>query len=751
MMSLPRQSFEKGEEMYTESTHLLHPSERGGVIDNHSDKDDNHTAFYSSPSMCSFFLRKKSVFYSFLVLSISIALMLSYWNKMDNLKSVFFTPSTGFGVEEDDSSIAITLLTPGYSELAVLNYVPWDVVAEPYKNQLLSVHHFTDETGSEISIDEIDETLYTITWNINGETYTGKEITFRLELAPQILWQCSVTVSRNDVVIANRDFSMAIKYVRREIRSLNDDDRNLFLKTLRLMYDVSTEDGQALYGDKYISAEGLLFRHLNGAGRSDCDHWHDGAGIVVQHMAFTLLTEQSLQAVDKSLSMPYWEYAMDESLYSNWFDSDMFRDDWFGAASPTSNDHSIERGLWAGVKLPDGSAYKDKWNIPKTGSLNPFVNGYGVMRSPWNNNPSPYIGRHNLTYGITTTKMPNCAVMSSCYGSKSLSGITDCLNGVTHGPVHILIGGNWGEGNVFIENRDISFLQGMNKLLFFKNLWRSGFARCPTSCDSSSSNDGSNNNQCACTIPEEYITTYGAQGILERAGVWDQISPSLQKGDSSEETILAALHALADPAQVGEMFSSAAPYDPIFWPVHGQIERVLSLKRVRLAQGYLSSKTFAESWGFAAKDKRYLAGRCDWSDVSSVDDLTLPSCTFHVSNTSCYGHGQNDILDFSNFLGRGETYTNNEFYEFMHPWNEELPYTYDTFDFDYCADQGVDITDADTLLGKTMSPTKTLMTSGRPGAVSAEKIVTDAPPMDGSSALGFPPPFPPGSPVTHSN
>ena len=675
--SSSQRSFVQGQEIYTESSNLLYFSREDDNEEVFTDNTEEQEDVYSisqPPSLYASFLRKKSVLYSLLVLSISIALTISYWNKIDTLKSVFFTPSTGFGVEEDDSSISITLLTPGYSELAVLNYLPWDVVAEPYKDQLLSVNYFIDETGTEISMNEIDETSYAVTWNINGEMYTGKEIMFRLDLVPQILWQCSVTMSRNDLVVANRDFSMAIKYVRREIRSLNDDDRNLFLKTLRLMYDVSTEDGQALYGDKYISAEGLLFRHLNGAGRSDCDHWHDGAGIVVQHMAFTLLTEQSLQAVDKSLSMPYWEYAMDESLYSNWFDSDMFRDDWFGAASPTSKDHSIERGLWAGVRLPDGSAYKEKWNIPKTGSLNPFVNGYGVMRSPWNNNPSPYIGRHNLTYGITTTKMPNCAVMSSCYGSKSLSGITDCLNGVTHGPVHILIGGNWGEGNVFVENRDISFLQGMNKLLFFKNLWRSGFARCPTSCDSSSSSsDGVSGSQCACMIPEEYITTYGAQGILERAGVWDEISGSLQKGDSSEETILAALHALADPAQVGEMFSSAAPYDPIFWPVHGQIERVLSLKRVRLAQGYLSSKTFAESWGFAAKDKRYLAGRCDWSGVSSVDDLTLPSCTFHVSNTSCYGHGQNDILDFSNFLGRGETYSNNEFYEFMHPWNEELP------------------------------------------------------------------------------
>jgi hypothetical protein len=226
--------------------------------------------------------------------------------------------------------------------------------------------------------------------------------------------------------------------------------------------------------------------------------------------------------------------------------------------------------------------------------------------------------------------------------------MTDCLNGVTHGPVHILIGGNWGEGSTFSDNRDISFLQGMNKLLFFKSLWRTGFTRCPTSCaagegvgdesgDGNESengtgdeNDGSTSTisnaatttkaakattsaPCACKVPDQYIDTYGAQGILERAGIWDQLEPSLLKGDASEATVLAALRAIEDPAGVGEMFSSGAPYDPTFWPVHGQVERLMGLKRVRLAEGYVSSKGFAEAWGFAAKDKRYLAGRCDWS------------------------------------------------------------------------------------------------------------------------------------------
>ena len=51
------------------------------------------------------------------------------------------------------------------------------------------------------------------------------------------------------------------------------------------------------------------------------------------------------------------------------FDSEIFQDDWFGAASPTSSDHAIQRGLWAGVKLPDGSAYKVGVEVGRGGGV----------------------------------------------------------------------------------------------------------------------------------------------------------------------------------------------------------------------------------------------------------------------------------------------------------------------------------------------------------------------------------------------
>jgi hypothetical protein len=46
--------------------------------------------------------------------------------------------------------------------------------------------------------------------------------------------------------------------------------------------------------------------------------------------------------------------------------------------------------------------------------------------------------------------------------------MNDCLNGYTHGPVHILVGGSWGEGDIFDEDNliNLKFLQVSSSSLF---------------------------------------------------------------------------------------------------------------------------------------------------------------------------------------------------------------------------------------------------------------------------------------------
>jgi hypothetical protein len=117
------------------------------------------------------------------------------------------------------------------------------------------------------------------------------------------------------------------------------------------------------------------------------------------------------------------------------------------------------------------------------------------------------------------------------------------------------------------------------------------------------------------------------------------------------------------------------------------MERLVDLKRILVSQG--TETNFNGTWGWPEYDVSnggaYLYGRCDWSAVTSVTDLTLPNCTM---GELCSGHNEEDTLEFGNFLSNNDNYTNGEFFKFIHPWTSTLPYTYDTFDYDYCVDQG---------------------------------------------------------------
>ena len=146
-------------------------------------------------------------------------------------------------------------------------------------------------------------------------------------------------------------------------------------------------------------------------------------------MGFTLEVEQALQSIDKSIAMPYWEYGMDKYLYPETFVvSPVFNSEWFGIASPTNGDHRIDdESFWANVKFPSGAPYS-KWNIKASGSLNPYVNAYGYLRSPWNNNPVEGICRSNSTYGYTmANSLPSCDVFKACFQSKTLAEVESVL------------------------------------------------------------------------------------------------------------------------------------------------------------------------------------------------------------------------------------------------------------------------------------------------------------------------------------
>ena len=216
----------------------------------------------------------------------------------------------------------------------------------------------------------------------------------------------------------------------------------------------------------------------------ECDHWHDGAGIMTHHVGFTLQFEQAMQAFDPTIALAYWEYGLDAEL-TDYGTSPIFSEDLYGELNPLNPDHTMTSGTWAFTPIANGTDYANSNSSTWGSSLNPMVNAYGQLRTPWNNNPSPFLGRHNTTNGANMFTIPGCSLFSDCYASTTVADMNACLNGNTHGPVHILVGGSWGNEELFDElpPESVDNWKGSGPL-YFKLLWRNGLTRCPTSCDS---------------------------------------------------------------------------------------------------------------------------------------------------------------------------------------------------------------------------------------------------------------------------
>ena len=370
--------------------------------------------------------------------------------------------------------------------------------------------------------------------------------------------------------------------------------------------------------------------------------------------------------------------------------SPVFKPSWFGEGSP-ANYYVDDGGRWAGVEI-----------MTNARNFSDITNAWGLLRSPWNTNPAKYFTRHERVNGGVWEEMVGCSRMSKLISSGSLADVNNLLNGATHGPIHILTGGQWHTNStLFDDGNRFSGIAGP-LLLLQKHLWRYGFLRCPEICGADTPVD-----ECVCSCPAEVMGNASAYDVLatrtpvahwitklSRGSIfWNTASESTGPGgwrvkhmNPDQQTSLweLMLHALCNPGHVGEMYTSAAPYDPLFWVIHPTGERVLSWRRLLKANGLLA---FDETWGYSHNDDTSDFGRvCDWSNVTGLE---LPVCDLGV----CAGHARDALLPFKyTGLHNGREYfTNEELYHFIHPLNTELPYMYDTFEYEQCWEQGYDM------------------------------------------------------------
>eukprot|EP00752_Nemacystus_decipiens_P013022 g11520.t1 len=474
------------------------------------------------------------------------------------------------------------------------------------------------------------------------------------------------------------DFVVTVKYVRREIRALTDRDRETFFNAVSVMQRVPSAVGRKVFGHKYYSKDYFNRMHLYYGGRRDCDHWHAGAGFVTSHIAISLMYEQSLQAINPSIALPYWDFTIEGTFYdwSNFRKSSLFSDDWFGDAAPLNAMRTPSRGRFGYVPtMMNATEYSDVYN------------SYGMLRSPWNNDPTPFLTRSDHLLGYINHRKPSgCRRYRDAMMQRTWMALTVAFNDGAHGEIHELLGGSWSRNATDYADRTNTIVQPFvhKAVPFLKMLWRAGYIGCPDTCGIDVPWE-----HCACTCSS---ATFGGQapwevlqdsGILEVGFFYDKDAVLIDSlvdeegnayeaipGYTKEETeniYDEMLRSLCTPMRFGTHYGATSTNDPTFFLIHPTFDRLWHLRRLE------ASKSFNEVW---------------------------------VPDHSCYGHNPDDIQPFHNlflqdtFLPDDKTlneeveaakeyYTNHQLYTMLRPDQMDSPYIYDNFEWSHCAAQGV--------------------------------------------------------------
>jgi hypothetical protein len=138
----------------------------------------------------------------------------------------------------------------------------------------------------------------------------------------------------------------------------------------------------------------------------------------------TNVFEKSMQSVDPSVSLPYWDFTIESANGTALWNSPIFAPEVFGSMPNCSDTWwgftydaddieaaAIPDGRWAFIEAPWNTEYPD------------LLYGYGYMRAPWSMNPSKYVSRFTSDWQIGTT-LPRC---SSHYDMLSYTSLMDFL------------------------------------------------------------------------------------------------------------------------------------------------------------------------------------------------------------------------------------------------------------------------------------------------------------------------------------
>ncbi len=568
-----------------------------------------------------------------------------------------------------------------------------------------------------------------------GEVYKANEFKMTVEDTEPFTLTAKWYDDWDNEVLDEVTYTVYPKYVKRELRSLNAMDKEKFLNAMNTVYRTSRDN--TTYGDSFICNDVLVEQHALASNDIMCDTMHDGSGFYPHHIALTMSFENSLRAVDPSVTLHYWDFTQEgQAIYDNNEDatymmdvSPILTDEWFGETDMTT--HQIRNSKFAHLAAPTTTA---------SSAVTP--NSFGYTRSYWNNNPDSEVSRAPFSFagqGVITNKvMPTCSDHYSLLTQETLGGFQVNSPSTGHGPVHVFVGGVYGpieKGmNKFLKVWDEKFLSAklspeayayfeevykntygskkgalkahFNDVIlgeyfhFYRMLYRSHtcssifqMLQCDEDCEPE------NERECTCSLKGMSQGLYTYEDVLpciisdtnKAYYVFTELWPKQMQKDF--------IHMVSEyPIREGDMLESASPADPLFWVIHPTIERVLQLKTQDYSdappdftRGSLGNTQFS-TWD------RTKEGVWEWLEYSTYtfgkgDNLAFPAGSF-----TCSGHGADDEAmpggGPGDYLPGFKVYadankdgkvSNMEFMNAINPNDpKSLDYVYDTLEWSHC-------------------------------------------------------------------
>jgi hypothetical protein len=235
-----------------------------------------------------------SVVLSVFLMAFGTILVAVQKNGHSPIANFFLYPTTGYKTSFDSLTVRVTNEYGDYmTNLFPYPFLKESILVEPYRGTTFTIAN--TNVGC------------TYDWLLIGDDYeysgstTGPTFGVTVEAGAS---QAALTISETGCSSSRSlEIDVWVKYIRRDISSLTDSDREDFLDALHTLYTVSTLEGKKKYGSGYRSINFLAVMHNDAVNTPVCDELHGDVGFLPNHIAMYLMVEQSMQLINPKTAL----------------------------------------------------------------------------------------------------------------------------------------------------------------------------------------------------------------------------------------------------------------------------------------------------------------------------------------------------------------------------------------------------------------------------------------------------------------